>query len=733
MASGAELAMILRAKDESVQATFDKIEGAARGFGSTMSNIATSAAGFVIGNAITQLPGFLMDAAKAAAEDEQATARLSTTIRSLGGDYDAQMASVNGAIAAGQKLAFTDDQVRNSYQFLAQATGSSDEALRRQTIAMDLARGANIPLEQATKLVGKVNAENVETFKKLGISIGEGATEAEAMAAIQAKFAGQSEAYANSTAGQFEQAQIAIDETKEALGAALLPVLAAVGGVLVDMLPTLQEWAGTLGAMVGEAITPVIAAFQDLLDIFLGGDSFDAASEQLDKLFPPAVSDGIMFTVAALGDMFRAVFEGDIPEALFQAQEVFGNFALTNSAAVDEWAAAFVEWIGPMSADMLTDFGDVAKGLMTWLIETAATIIEQLATWAAAFIDWVAPMIPDMLRALGGYAADMVGWLAGTALPMIVAKLAEWGLAFIEWIAPRIPPMLAALGELLAELGAWAVGTALPAIVAKLLEWGLAFAAWIPGASVAMLGAAITIEQGIVAWIASALISIVAGLVAWGDAFTAWVITVALPALPGALAQIASSIMGWISTTAGSLVGSARAIGQAIIDGIVNAITAGVGAIRAAATNAAQAALNAAKGALGIESPSRVFSQEVGLPIVQGLALGIRQNGGMVADAAMAMAEAARQAAMAALRGGNSLGLSAAMNALGGTMGQGLTPTIRQFGPLAGGSIIPGLNNTPSGSIPIGAGTVKVDVHIGQSKLDDMWVETRERVARQGR
>lgn len=49
------------------------------------------------------------------------------------------------------------------------------------------------------------------------------------------------------------------------------------------------------------------------------------------------------------------------------------------------------------------------------------------------------------------------------------------------------------------------------------------------------------------------------------------------------------------------------AVGQAIIDGIVSALTNGVSAIAEAAKKAAQAALDAAKGFLGISSPSKAF------------------------------------------------------------------------------------------------------------------------------
>lgn len=64
-------------------------------------------------------------------------------------------------------------------------------------------------------------------------------------------------------------------------------------------------------------------------------------------------------------------------------------------------------------------------------------------------------------------------------------------------------------------------------------------------------------------------------------------------------------------------------LGSNIISGIANGIVNGAGAIVSAAQDAASRALNAAKNFLGIHSPSRVFRDEVGKMIPQGMAVGV--------------------------------------------------------------------------------------------------------------
>lgn len=67
------------------------------------------------------------------------------------------------------------------------------------------------------------------------------------------------------------------------------------------------------------------------------------------------------------------------------------------------------------------------------------------------------------------------------------------------------------------------------------------------------------------------------------------------------------------------------ALGQAIIDGLVNAIKNGGAAVIGAITDLANSAIDSAKEALGIGSPSKVFA-EIGANLGQGLILGINST-----------------------------------------------------------------------------------------------------------
>lgn len=67
-------------------------------------------------------------------------------------------------------------------------------------------------------------------------------------------------------------------------------------------------------------------------------------------------------------------------------------------------------------------------------------------------------------------------------------------------------------------------------------------------------------------------------------------------------------------------------LGMNVIRGIVNGISSGIDWIKDAAKSAAQSALDAAKNLLGIESPSKVFREQVGKMIPAGLSIGIDEG-----------------------------------------------------------------------------------------------------------
>lgn len=354
--------------------------------GGALGGVAQIAGGFVIGNALSQLPGFLIGAAQGAAEDEAATKRLELAVRNSGEAFDESIGKINERIDAGAKLAFSDDEVRDSFQFLLAAGNSVDESLAKQTAAMDLARGANIPLATATKMLGKLNEENVEVFKKLGITLGENATEADALAKVQEKFGGQSKAYADSTAGQFAQTKIQMAELKEQIGYALLPVMTKLGQTLVnDVIPAVQAFANKVGPVIKQFAADVKSYYES--DIKPALDNLQDAWEKIAPVVLPiiiGIGKELQIMATIVGNVVSLIVNllgGDWKDAWQDAKDIFGGFVDLVQNRIDTvWQV--IQGVIPLAAEAARALGgaiaDGIRGAFDGLVSYVTGIINSI-------------------------------------------------------------------------------------------------------------------------------------------------------------------------------------------------------------------------------------------------------------------------------------------------------------------------------------------------------------------
>jgi len=194
--------------------------------------------------AVTGLAAGLGDAVKAAMDDEKAQGLLESQIKKSTDATDAQIKGVEDYITkAGRQKNFTDDVLRPSMSGLVRATEDVEKAQDLMTIAMDIATAKGIPLETVTKTLEKAYGGNMTALQKLSPElrdmIKDGADLDEVMEAMSKTFGGAASEAADTAAGKFAGMKIALDETKESIGASLLPVVEAV----LPFLQSMADWA----------------------------------------------------------------------------------------------------------------------------------------------------------------------------------------------------------------------------------------------------------------------------------------------------------------------------------------------------------------------------------------------------------------------------------------------------------------------------------------------------------
>jgi hypothetical protein len=241
---------------------FDQLEGAG------------AKAGFVIKKAmlpataaIGAMGVALFDATKAAIADQAASEELARSLRQTTGATDAVISATEDWITTqGQLLGVTDDELRPVLSKLARATGDVTRAQKLASQAMDIAAATGKPLSTVTDALTKALGGNMAALGKLAPEfremVKEGASFDDIMTEIAGTMGGAATTAANTAQGQFKRLGIALTETKESIGAALLPAVEAVLPVLQKFGAWAQENPNTfliIAAALGAIAASIIA------------------------------------------------------------------------------------------------------------------------------------------------------------------------------------------------------------------------------------------------------------------------------------------------------------------------------------------------------------------------------------------------------------------------------------------------------------------------------------------
>ena len=210
--------------------------------------IAFAAAGAAIG-------AFAVSAVKAAAEDETAQKRLAATIEATTGATAKQIAGVEEYIKQTSiAIGVADDGLRPAFTRLVRSTQDVEEAQKLLNLALDLSAATGKPLETVTNALGRAYDGNTTALGKLGLGIDAADLKSQdfdtTFNQLTNTFGNFAENEAESTTKQMERVKIALDEAKESIGAALLPVVQELTAwILENFIPALEAFiAGLTGS-----------------------------------------------------------------------------------------------------------------------------------------------------------------------------------------------------------------------------------------------------------------------------------------------------------------------------------------------------------------------------------------------------------------------------------------------------------------------------------------------------
>jgi hypothetical protein len=207
--------------------------------------IAFAAAGAAVG-------AFAISAVKAAAEDETAQTKLQETIRNTTNATAEQIAGIDKYVTAQSiATATTDDVIRPALSRLLRATGDLTKSQELLTLSQEISVATGKPLEAVTNAVAKSFEGSNTALGKLGIGIDAATLKTmtfdETQQLLNKTFDGFIENQSETAAFKFKQISIAVDESKEAIGAALLPVVKELADfIIVSVVPAIESFVAGL-------------------------------------------------------------------------------------------------------------------------------------------------------------------------------------------------------------------------------------------------------------------------------------------------------------------------------------------------------------------------------------------------------------------------------------------------------------------------------------------------------
>lgn len=202
--------------------------------------------------------------AKAAAEDAQSASLLAQQLRNTTLATEKQIKGNEKFISSvSMSAAVSDDELRPALQKLATGTGDLSYSQKLLTTALNVSAATGKPVAEVAEALSRGYAGNTKALKslspELAAMIKDHASFDEITTRLDQNYKGMAETVANSAGGSFKKLSIALEETKESIGAALLPIVQVMADKFAAIGQLAQE-NSKLFVILGVAIGGIAAA-----------------------------------------------------------------------------------------------------------------------------------------------------------------------------------------------------------------------------------------------------------------------------------------------------------------------------------------------------------------------------------------------------------------------------------------------------------------------------------------
>ena len=415
----------------------------------------------------------------------------------------------------------------------------------------------------------------------------------------------------------------------------LVDIFTGIVNGISSMLPTLLP---ALVELIAYTVTTLIDQLPALLDcalqLIMGlADGILAALPVLIEALPEVISSIVQFLISArlaiidagielLGALVDAL--PDVIDALVEAlPEIIDATVTALVAAAPQLVRAGIELLSALVEaipvivvelakavpDIITAIIDALEDLPDLIGEVFAEIVTDLVEWGTDMGSKAQKLISDLCTKVSNVLRNLPGQI-WTHLVNAVTRVVQWGQQMLSNASTAMSNLLSKVNSIIQQLPG-KIWTHLVNAVNKVVAWGQQMVSNASTAASNMLSKVASTLQQLPGKVWDYLSQAAQKVVTWGTQL----------AQKGAAAatQLFNSIVNGLA----GLPSKMAEIGSNIISGIWNGISSGWSWLTNKVSSLARSLLDAAKNALGINSPSKEFADEVGRWIMPGVGKGL--------------------------------------------------------------------------------------------------------------
>ncbi len=437
--------------------------------------------------------------------------------------------------------------------------------------AIELGKALQDPVLGMTALrrVGvNFSKDQIEVVKHL-VATGQSAqAQAMIMKELQTEFGGSAKAAGTTFAGQMDILNHRIDDAKETIGTALIPILlqlmSTLGPVITTIFTAFGKWFASPEVQagmksLGDSLTAIIGPLGVFVSQILTG-----LSQGVDPIHVLLNAFDNLFTVLGIN-------QGSVQNILSQIISSVINWAssmlpILGNALVG-LGQALIGWISDALPGVLAELSILLQDLLGWVMSSLPSWLAALVQLGLALVQWVLDALPGLMANLLVFLSRMISWVMEN-LPTWITALANFATAAANWIIDAMPGMLTNLGLLGIELWNWITQEA-PIIGGWLLEWVNKFLNWIRDSVLPGLPEELgKIAKQMGLWIGSEARALPGQIKAWVDAYSNWYKDV-IKNLAIHLPEIGKQILDFLTELATDVAKAAENVGSNMVLGLL--------------------------------------------------------------------------------------------------------------------------------------------------------------------